>query len=114
MTLPHEAVIRLTAARSEVLFTGSTLATAQAAARKILEDDGKPAETFEVRSPDVPYIRKGDKVKVATRVYEGFAHVLSVQHNATNRAMTMTIEPLAEAGDEKADDQSAGSEPQER
>lgn len=91
-----------------------SLATAQAAARKILEDDGKPAETFEVRSPDVPYIRKGDKVKVATRVYEGFAHVLSVQHNATNRAMTMTIEPLTEAGDEKADDQSAGSEPQER
>lgn len=91
-----------------------SLGTAQAAARKILEDDGKPAETFEIRSPDVPYVRKGDKVKVVTRVYEGFAYVLSVQHNATSRAMTMTIKPLDEASDEKADEQSSAGETQER
>lgn len=71
-----------------------TLAIATAAAKKILEEDGKPTESFSVRAPDVPYIRLGDKVKVVTRVYKGFAEVLSVSHDATNRSMTLELEPL--------------------
>lgn len=69
-----------------------TLATATAAAKEILAKEGKPQETFSLKAPDVPFIRKGDKIKVKTRVYSGYAIVKSVQHNASSQSMSLGIE----------------------
>lgn len=68
-----------------------TMATAMAAAKEILEQEGVPTETITVNAPDVPWIRKGDKVKITTRVYTGYATVLSIQHNASNKSMSMRL-----------------------
>lgn len=70
-----------------------TLAAAENAARKILEEKGKPKETFSVKAPDVPYIRKGDVVSIKCRVFEGNALVSSIQHDADSRSMTMDLLP---------------------
>ena len=72
-----------------------SLATATKAAMEILKEDGKPKESFSVKGPDVPYIRKGDRVKVKTRVYSGFCYVLSIKHDASNRVMTLDLEKTA-------------------
>lgn len=73
-----------------------TLATAKTAANEILAEDGKPQKNFTVKSPDVPFVRKGDKVWVKTRVCTGNAIVLSVQHDASARSMTMELLPDGE------------------
>ena len=69
------------------------LATATAAAQQILAEDGEPEESFSVKAPDVPYIRKGDMIMVETRVYTGYAIVLSIQHDASGRSMSMDLLP---------------------
>ena len=77
-----------------------TLETATAAAKEILAEEGEPAETITLKAPDIPFIRKGDKIKLTTRVYSGYALVTSIQHNASNRSMSLGVEkydPTAEA-----------------
>lgn len=77
-----------------------TLATATAAAKEILDEEGNPEETFNLKAPDIPFIRKGDKIKLTTRVYSGYAIVTSIQHNASNHSMSLGVEkydPEAEA-----------------
>lgn len=68
-----------------------TMATATAAAKEILEEEGNPKETIAVKAPDIPSIRKGDKIKITTRFYNGYALVLSISHNASNRSMSMEL-----------------------
>ena len=68
-----------------------SLSKAQAAAREILEEDGEPTENFSIKAPDIPTIRKWDVVHVKTRIYDGYAIVLSVSHNIANRTMTMEL-----------------------
>lgn len=82
-----------------------TLATATAAAKEILADEGKPSEALSIKAPDVPFIRKGDKIKLTSRVYSGYALVTSIQHNASSRSMSLTIEkynPAAQKEDNSA------------
>lgn len=69
-----------------------SVATATTAAKGILKEEGNPAESMTVTAPDVPMIRKGDKVKVSMSTYNGFAIVKSIQHNASNRSMSMELE----------------------
>lgn len=69
-----------------------TMATATAAAKEILKEEGNPTETINIKAPDVPMIRKGDKVKITTRAYTGYALVLSIQHNPSNKIMTLGLE----------------------
>lgn len=68
-----------------------TLAAATAAAKEILDEEGNPKETIAVKAPDIPSIRKGDKIKITTRFYNGYALVLSISHNASNRSMSMEL-----------------------
>lgn len=68
-----------------------SLATATAAAKEILAEEGEPEETMNFKAPDIPWIRKGDKVKVTARVYSGYALVVSIQHNATSKSMSMGL-----------------------
>lgn len=68
-----------------------TMATATAAAKEILAEEGNPTETLNVKAPDVPMIRKGDKVKITSRAYTGYAIVLTVQHNASSKSMSMGL-----------------------
>lgn len=69
-----------------------TLATATSAAKQILAEEGQPQSTMSVKAPDIPMIRKGDKVKITSHLFSGYMIVLSVQHNAMNKSMSMDLE----------------------
>jgi len=68
------------------------MATATAAAQEILDEQGNPEHTMSVKAPDIPTIRKGDTVKITSVVYSGYCIVLSIQHDASGKSMTMQLE----------------------
>lgn len=73
-----------------------TLESAKAAAQSILDEHGEPERTSQVDLPDVPYVRKGDKISLSTEQLNGIFLVRAVDHDASNRSMTLTVEPFQE------------------
>lgn len=70
------------------------LAAAKSAAQDILKERGQPRKQRRFSAPDLPFIRKGDKVKVVAGTLNGYYIVASVVHDATNRTMTMEVEDV--------------------
>lgn len=92
-----------------------TLETAKAAAQAIIDEQGEPERTSTIIAPDVPFVRKGDKVHLGTSTLNGYFIVKSADHNITNRSMTLKVTPAAEeapkaqeAAEEAAKDYKAG------
>jgi hypothetical protein len=67
-------------------------AAAKAAAEQILSEQGQPAKTRQFVAPDVPTLRRGDKVHVVAGTLNGYYLVSWVQHDATSRTMTVGVE----------------------
>ena len=84
-----------------------TAAQAKSAGQKILDEKGEPTRKTTLKGADLPFIRKGDKIRAAARTVNGFCTVLGVQHDAANRTMTMTVKVLGEdsAGNKKGSDE---------
>ena len=74
-----------------------TLETAKAAAQAIIDENGQPERRSTLEAPDVPFIRKGDKVSLDTEALNGMFIVKSINHDATNRKMTMQVKPADDA-----------------
>ena len=72
--------------------SNSTLADAQAEANELINERGKPEETITLQAPDVPFLRKGDKIKVIAGNFDSFLYVLGVTHNAVDRTMNVECE----------------------
>lgn len=70
-----------------------TLASAKSAAQETLDEFGKPTRTIVLEAPDVPTIRKGDKIHVRAGTLNGYYITKSVRHDAANRSMSMELEP---------------------
>lgn len=68
-----------------------TIATATAEANALLKERGKPEETIMVTAPDLPFLRKGDKVELAAGNLLGFLFAVGVSHNAQTKQMVMTL-----------------------
>lgn len=71
-----------------------TPAAAKAAAQDVLKERGQPKRRRKVVAPDLPFLRKGDKVKVVAGTMNGYYIVSSVIHDATNRIMVMEVEDV--------------------
>ena len=71
-----------------------TLAAAKAAAQDILKERGQPRRMRKVTAPDLPFIRKGDKVKVVAGTMNGYYIVSSIIHDAARQLMTMEVEDV--------------------
>jgi len=71
-----------------------TPAAAKSAAEDILKERGQPRRMRKVTAPDLPFLRKGDKVKVEAGTLMGYYIVSSVTHDATNRIMVMEVEDV--------------------
>lgn len=71
---------------------GTSLATAKAEANEIIEEKGtvKPLYSFSVI--DVPWVHKGDMIKITAPDVKGDFYVLSVSHNAKSRMMDLDVE----------------------
>lgn len=68
---------------------------AETEAAKIMEENGKPEETTTVQSPDVPSMRKGDKVYLLFGNVSGFFFVRGIKHDAMDGTMTLTLKPAS-------------------
>lgn len=64
----------------------------KATAEQMIKDEGEPQKTLSLEAPDVPVIRKGDKIKVKVGALNGEFLVKSIQHNAATGKMKMSVE----------------------
>jgi len=71
-----------------------TPAAAKSAAEDILKERGQPRRMRKVIAPDLPFLRKGDKVKISAGTLIGYYIVFGVVHDATNRIMSMEVEDI--------------------
>lgn len=71
-----------------------SLTAAKEAAQDILRERGQPRKKRRVLGPDLPFLRKGDKVKIVAGTLNGYYIVSSVIHNATERIMSMEVEDV--------------------
>lgn len=73
--------------------TDATSEAAIAEARTILSERNKLARETTVIAPDIPFVRKGHKIKcVFSGEVNGYFYVLFVNHNATARTMDLKLE----------------------
>ena len=75
----------------------TSLADAKKEAQSIIDEKGKPTWEFELKAPDVPWLRKGDKVYVDTDDLKGYYIVNSIERTISGkkREMTMDLEKAA-------------------
>ena len=81
--------------RQEIMQTGGkdkSLDDVTKDAKKLLKEKGKPEEKIPLELPDIPTVRKGDKIRVHAGDLDGFYFVLSVRHDADDRKMTLQLE----------------------
>lgn len=72
--------------------TNDTLDEAKKEAREILADDGKPKEEITIKLPDIPIIRKGDKIHLKTAsISAGYYIVISATHDVDKMLMTLGL-----------------------
>ena len=69
-----------------------TAAEAETAAKKILDEQGDVKRKTSIESPDVPTIRKGDRIRVRSSAGMGFYFIKSIRHNAAQMKMTMELD----------------------
>lgn len=79
--------------RQRIYTRGSdeSVGDAKSAAQTILDKGGKVDKEVCVKTPDVPYIRKGDIVQMDCGSVKGDYYVLSISHDADNFDMLMTL-----------------------
>ncbi|ADQ06517.1 conserved hypothetical protein [Caldicellulosiruptor hydrothermalis 108] len=70
------------------------LSAAKTAAQEILKERGQPRRQRRVAAPDIPFLRKGDKVKIVAGTLNGYYIISSIAHDATNRTMTVEVEDV--------------------
>ena len=61
-------------------------------ANEILKEKGALARKTNLEAPDLPFLRKGDRIRVSAGTVQGYFFVKSVRHNADDRKMTMEID----------------------
>jgi len=67
------------------------LADAQKEAEQTIKNKGKPTRTFEVEAMDIPWLKLGDKVKVAAGDMLGDFFAVGVSHLVTDTEKTMRV-----------------------
>jgi hypothetical protein len=61
------------------------------AAKALLAERGKPMRSARVEAPDLPFLRRGDKVHIVAATLNGYYLVQGVTHNADRKSMTMEV-----------------------
>lgn len=72
---------------------GTSLSEAKKEAQYMIDEDGKPKDEYVVVAPDIPWIRKGDKVQVVAGDLNGYfiAYSINREINNTKKQMTLTL-----------------------
>ena len=80
--------LQKTISRSE----NTSLADAKKEAQSIIDEKGKPREEFELRAPDIPWIRKGDMVYINAGDLSGYYIVTGVERTITSKKREMVLD----------------------
>ena len=67
-------------------------AVAQQEAQDLLDERGDEKKTRKVTGPDLPFLRRGDKIRITAGTLDGYYLVAAVQHDARSRIMTLEVE----------------------
>lgn len=70
-------------------------AAAKAAAKQVIADRGQPRVRRRIVAPDLPFLRRGDRVHIAAGTLNGYYLVAGVQHDADARQMSLEVEDSA-------------------
>lgn len=93
----------------------TTLEEAQKAAEKILKEQGDAKHDLSIEAPDVPDLRKGDRIRVrGSNQQDLYYFVKSIRHNAASQKMTLDLDEDKEknsAYDTAHQDESGSSTP---
>lgn len=75
---------------------GTSLADAKIEAKNTVDENGEPKWEYEVTAPDVPWIRKGDKIYVNAGEIVGYRIITDVDRtiDQKRREMTLTLEDV--------------------
>ena len=65
---------------------------AQQEAQDLLDERGDEKKTRRVSGPDLPFMRRGDKVRITAGTLDGYYLVAGVQHDGLARTMTLEVE----------------------
>jgi len=81
--------------RQRIYTRGSdeSLKDAEQAAQEILDTEGKIKREMSVQAPDVPWIRKGDRIYFRNGPETGYYYVKGIRHDADAHSMSMDLEP---------------------
>lgn len=72
--------------------SNTSLADAKKEAQGILKEDGEPKWEYELKAPDIPWLRKGDKVYVhAGDIFDSYLIATSVSRTIDNNGKTMSL-----------------------
>lgn len=74
----------------------TSLSDAKLEAKNTVDEHGKPKWEYEITAPDVPWIRKGDKIYVSAGEIEGYRIVTEVDRtiDQKRREMILTLEDV--------------------
>ena len=72
----------------------TTLEDAKKEAQNVIDEFGKPKWEYQVEAPDVPWIRKGDKIYVSAGDISGYRIITEIERESTEKLMTMTLEDV--------------------
>lgn len=79
----------------------TTLEEAEKAAKKILEEQGNAKHDVSIESPDIPTLRKGDRIRVrGSNEQDMYYFVKSIRHNAASQRMTLELDEDKEMNNE--------------
>lgn len=68
-----------------------SVSDAQSAAQEIIDEKGKVKEDITVQAPDIPFIRKGDLVRITVGTLKDYYYVRGIRHDADSGSMTMDL-----------------------
>lgn len=71
--------------------TNTSLSDAKKEAQSIINEDGYPKAEYSTKCPDIPWIRKGDKVKLSGQDGNKYCIVVGIDRDITNKAKTMSL-----------------------
>lgn len=69
----------------------TSLADAKKEGESILKESGKPKVEYRVECPDIPWIRKGDKVYVSAGNMVGYFIAVGIDRDINNKRKTMSL-----------------------
>lgn len=78
-----------------ILDEDTTLDAAKTEAKNIIKEDGTPKWEHDIKASDIPWIRKGDRVKLAIGTLKGLYLVKSIEREISNKGKTMTMTVVA-------------------